>query len=78
MINSCKPEIAAYLAACDRALQSQTAEMDHVQTCLLLPLPGNTEQWEALKGWHAELQRETGKSIAIEFATESPTRDTEK
>jgi hypothetical protein len=78
MINSCKPEIAAYLVACDRALQSQIAEMDHVQTRLVMPLPGNTEQWKALKSWHAELQRETGKPIAIEFATASPIRDTEK
>jgi hypothetical protein len=76
MINSRNPEIAAYLAACDRALQSQIAEMDRVQTCLSLPLPRNTEQWEALKRWLAELQHETGKTIKIEFA--APASETQR
>ncbi len=76
MINSRNPEIAAYLAACDRALQGQLAEMDRVQTCLSLPLPRNTEQWEALKGWLDELQRETGKTIRIEFA--APSSETQR
>ena len=72
MVNSGNPAIAAYLAACDDALQCQIEQMHRLQTRLSLPLPQNTEQWEALKGWLDELKRETGKVIAIEFSVPVP------
>jgi hypothetical protein len=35
----------------------------------ILPLPGTTERWEALKRWLHELNRESGRVIAVEFRT---------